>query len=220
MAAVAGLGRLVEDVVHFRCIGGVADPALLVKDAHLDHAGLVGHGLNGVVEAFAIVAQHVVGGAALDHIADPLGAGQRGCFQMLAVQSDIQISEQSEDDDHHRQQRPDQFRTDAVRQPLLPQSRGELSQSPAWLNTAVASQRSRLWIGEGRSAAMFFLGKDRQILHRHAEQGEAHRDDHESDGEFRPFRNVVMPDVSLKADESDIEPVGDETKQRKDGGQI
>ena len=114
VAAVAGLGRLVENVADFGWIGGVADPPLLVKDAHLDHAGLVRHGLNRVVEPFAIVAQHVVRGAALDYIADPLGAGQRGRFQMLAVQSDIQISEQREDDDHHRQQRTNQLRTDAV----------------------------------------------------------------------------------------------------------
>ena len=118
VAAVAGLGRLVENVADFLGIGGVADPPLLVKDAHLDHAGLVGHGLNGVVESLAIVAQHVVGGAALDHVADPLGAGQGGGFQMLAMQSDIQVSEKSEDDDHDRQQRTDQLRTDAVSQPL------------------------------------------------------------------------------------------------------
>ncbi len=97
VAAVAGLRRLVENVADFRWIGGVADPPLLVKDAHLDHAGLVRHGLDRVVESLAIVAQHVVGGAALDYIADPLGAGQRGCFQVLAMQSDIQVSEKGED---------------------------------------------------------------------------------------------------------------------------
>src|ERR1035438_8748039 len=70
VTAVAGLGRLVEDVADLRWIGGVADPPLLVKDADLDHAGLVLHGVNGVVESLAIVAQHVVGGAVLDYVAD------------------------------------------------------------------------------------------------------------------------------------------------------
>src|ERR1035441_3825351 len=50
MAAIAGLRRLIEDVADFRWISGVADPPLLVKDAHLDHAGLVRHGLDRVVE--------------------------------------------------------------------------------------------------------------------------------------------------------------------------
>ena len=67
---------------------------------------------------------------------------------------------------------------------------------------------------------MFFFGENRQVLHGHAEQGEAHRDDHQRDGELRPFRHVVMPDVSFKADEADIQAVGDESQQTDDGGQI
>ena len=118
MTAVAGFPRLVEDVADFGWISGVADPPLLVKDAHLDHAGLVLHGVNRVVESLAIVAQHVVGGAVLDYVADPLRADQGGGLQVLAMQSDIQVSEKGEDDDHHRQERPDQLCTDAVSQPL------------------------------------------------------------------------------------------------------
>src|ERR1035438_7285516 len=109
VTAVAGLGRLVEDVADLGWIGGVADTPMLVKNAHLGHTGLGGNGLNRVVEPLAIVAQHVVGGAAPDYVATPLGAGQRGCFQMLAMQSDIQVSEKSEDDDHDCQQRSDQL---------------------------------------------------------------------------------------------------------------
>src|ERR1700678_2189360 len=101
MAAVAGLGGFVEDMADFRRISRVAYRPLSIKNADLDHARFVGDGLNRVVESLAIVAQHVIRGAALDYIADSLGAGQRGCFQMLAMQSDIQISEQRENHDHH-----------------------------------------------------------------------------------------------------------------------
>src|ERR1700690_725713 len=89
VAAVKGPALLVEDMADFRRIGGVADPALLVKNAHLDHAGFIGDGLDGVVKSLAIVMQHVVSGAAADDIADPLSAGQGSCFQVLPMQSDV-----------------------------------------------------------------------------------------------------------------------------------
>src|SRR5271157_5310624 len=103
VAAITGFSLLVDDVADFREIGGVADPALLVEDAYLDHAGFIGHGLYRVVESLAIVAQHVIRGAVIDDIADPLGAGQSGRFKVLAMQLDIQISQQAEDGDHERQ---------------------------------------------------------------------------------------------------------------------
>jgi hypothetical protein len=40
---------------------------------------------------------------------------------MLAVQPDIQLPEKSKNDQHPRQQQSNQFRTDAVSQPLLSQ---------------------------------------------------------------------------------------------------
>src|SRR5208282_470844 len=118
VAAITGLPLLVEDVADFRRIGGVADPSLLVKDADLDHAGLIRDGFDGVVETFSIVSQHVISCAAADDIADPLGACQGGGFQILAMQSDIQVSEESEDDEHDRKQRPDQFCANALSQAL------------------------------------------------------------------------------------------------------
>ena len=118
MAAVAGLGGLVEDVADFGGVGGVADSALAIEDAHLGDAGLFGDGLNGVVKSLAIVVQHVVRGAASDHVADPFGAGQGGGFEVLAMQSDIEVSENCEDDEHDGEQGTDQLRADAVSQAL------------------------------------------------------------------------------------------------------
>src|SRR3984885_9323723 len=93
MAAEAGLGGFVEDMADFRRISRVADRPLSIKNADLDHARFGGGGLNRGGESLAIVAQHVVSRAAFDYVADALGTGQRGCFQVLAMQSDIQISE-------------------------------------------------------------------------------------------------------------------------------
>ena len=90
VAAIAGLSALVENSADFLRIRGIADPAFLVKNAYLHHARLVRYGLDRTVEALAIVAQHVVDGGAPDDIADPLGVG---CFQVLAMESDIQVSE-------------------------------------------------------------------------------------------------------------------------------
>lgn len=75
VAAIASLSSLVEDVTDFGRISRVTDPSLLIKDAHLDHARFVGNGLNEVVKSLSIVTQHVVGRAASDYIAYPLGAG-------------------------------------------------------------------------------------------------------------------------------------------------
>src|SRR5579864_4038724 len=76
MARIAGLTFFVDDMIEFRCVRGVGDPAFLIEDANLYHAGLAGHGLDRVVEAFAVVAQHVLGGAARDDVADSLSAEQ------------------------------------------------------------------------------------------------------------------------------------------------
>src|SRR5271169_6154630 len=60
VTSIAGLGCLIENMADFFRIGGVTDSPLLVKDGELDHARLVRHGLDRVVESLAVVAQHVV----------------------------------------------------------------------------------------------------------------------------------------------------------------
>src|SRR5271170_6765068 len=50
VAAVAGLRRLVENMADFGGVGGITDSPLRVKDSHLDHAGIVRHGPDRVVE--------------------------------------------------------------------------------------------------------------------------------------------------------------------------
>src|SRR5579859_1583299 len=67
---------------------------------------------------------------------------------------------------------------------------------------------------------LFFLGEDRQVFHRDSEQREAHRDDHQGDGELRPFGNIVMAHVCLKTDKADVEAVGDETEEADHRDQI
>src|SRR3954466_5428226 len=68
VTGVTSFGRLVHDVIDLGGIARVTNPAFLVEDAYLDHAGLIGHGADGVIETLAIIAQHVVGGAAADDI--------------------------------------------------------------------------------------------------------------------------------------------------------
>src|SRR4029077_6459982 len=46
--------------------------------------------------------------------------------------------------------------------------------------------------------------EDRQVLHRHAEQGEAQRHNHQSDGELGPLGQIVVADVCFKPNEADI----------------
>src|SRR5450755_3616584 len=54
VTAVAGLSFFIENVAYFRRVGGVADPALLVKDAHLDHARFIRDALDRVVKTGAV----------------------------------------------------------------------------------------------------------------------------------------------------------------------
>jgi len=49
-------------------------------------------------------------------------------------------------------------------------------------------------------------------LHRQAEQGEAHGNDHQRDRELSPLRHVVASEVRLQTDQADIQAVGDEAK--------
>ena len=75
---------LVHVFVHLGGIGGKTDAALIVDDADADHSGLVGHFRDDVVEAVALVAQHVVGGVALDDAAGAGGIGQSVSLQVRA----------------------------------------------------------------------------------------------------------------------------------------
>src|ERR1700745_1508650 len=126
MAAVAGLGALVDDVAEFSWLLLIADPPLLVEDADPYHPRLIRHGRHGVIHASTIVPQHVVGSAALDDIADKLGAGEGCRLEVLAVQLNVEISEKSKNNDHYQKQQADQLGAKAVRQPI--------PLSSSWLN--------------------------------------------------------------------------------------
>ena len=78
---------------------GVADDALGVHDAHPHDAGLVGHVDHHFVEAVAVILEHVVRGAAAQHLALLLGADEGGGFQVLLVQPDAEVTQQRE---HHQ----------------------------------------------------------------------------------------------------------------------
>ena len=85
MAAVTSLSGFIHDMILLAYIRGVGNPAVLVEDANLFDPRLSRDGLNGVIQAVSVVAQHVFTGAALDGIADALGGLKRVLLQMLAV---------------------------------------------------------------------------------------------------------------------------------------
>jgi hypothetical protein len=85
MAAIAILRILVDHPADFQRGAGVTDSPLLVEDPHFDHAWFVRHRGHSVVQPLPIVAQHVIGGCALDDVANPLPTGQRGGFQIFPV---------------------------------------------------------------------------------------------------------------------------------------
>src|SRR5208283_6044200 len=64
--SIMGLHVLVHVLVHLGGIGRKADAALIIDDADADHSGLIRHFGDDVIEAIALIAQHVVGGVALD----------------------------------------------------------------------------------------------------------------------------------------------------------
>src|ERR1700739_2691746 len=74
MAAVTGFGALIDNMILLQRIGGGSDPSVLVEYADPLHAWLRGYGQDGVVHPLPIVAQHVIGGAALDGITDAFRA--------------------------------------------------------------------------------------------------------------------------------------------------
>src|SRR3954452_21624371 len=85
VTSVASLSSFVYAMVDLGRIGGIADSPLLVEDPHADHARFVGDGAHEVVQSFAVVAQHVVRGAALDNVTDAFCADEGSCFKVLAA---------------------------------------------------------------------------------------------------------------------------------------
>ena len=70
-----------------------------------------------VVQALPIVAQHVIGRAVLDDVADAFRAEQGVLLQMLAVQADIEIAQQREDHHHGAKQKDVQLGAEGQTQP-------------------------------------------------------------------------------------------------------
>src|SRR5205085_4737540 len=91
MAPVTGFRVLVDDVADLGGIGGVADTSFLVENADANHARLVANGVHDLVKTIAIVAHHVIGGAALDHVADSFGAAESRSLEVLAVQANAEV---------------------------------------------------------------------------------------------------------------------------------
>ena len=94
VTGIAGFGVLIDLPVNLFRVGGEADLAFLVDDADVLHPGLIRHRADDLVEAGAIVAHHVMRGAALDYVALALGGKQRGGFQVLPVQPNVDEAEQ------------------------------------------------------------------------------------------------------------------------------
>ena len=93
--AVTSLSIFVYASAHFVRRGRVADDALRIHDADPHHARLVGHVDHHFVQAGAVVLQHVMRGAATQHLALLLGADQGSRFQVLAVQPDAEIIQEA-----------------------------------------------------------------------------------------------------------------------------
>src|ERR1043166_6636430 len=105
MAAVACFPGLVDHMVLLPQRCRIGDLPFLIEDADLLNSGLGRHGSYRAVETFPIIAQHVIGGAMLDDVADPFRAQKGVLLQMPAVQPHIQIAEEAEDYDHRPQQK-------------------------------------------------------------------------------------------------------------------
>src|SRR5690348_5963254 len=58
--------------------------------------------------------------AAAQHFALPLGAEQRRILQVLAMNADAEVAQQSENDDQDEEYRSHQFPADASSQPMKP----------------------------------------------------------------------------------------------------
>src|SRR3954462_9524190 len=93
VTGVASLSALIYNVVLFGGVGGVRDPSFLVEDADLLNTRLGSCGLDRAVQPFPVIAQHVVGGALPDDVADAFSRLKSVLLQMLAVQPNITISE-------------------------------------------------------------------------------------------------------------------------------
>src|SRR5579864_858204 len=128
-------------MVLFRRVRRVRDPSFLIEDADLLNAGFGCHRLNRPIKAFAVVPQHVIGGALLDDVADTLGREQRVLLKVLAMQSNIEVSQQGEDQNHRTEQEYVELGAQGLRYPQ--------QSSPGWFSLRHApapAQLSACWI--------------------------------------------------------------------------
>jgi hypothetical protein len=73
VAAITGLGSLVDHGADTRLVGGIDDDALFVEYPNLLDAFLLSYGIDDLVNAFPAVEQHIGLGAALDHLTQLIG---------------------------------------------------------------------------------------------------------------------------------------------------
>ena len=106
----------IDHMVLFGRIGGVGDSAFLIENAYFLHAGLGRHGFNEVISTLLIVDQHVVRRAVLDDVADAFRAEQSVLLEMLAVEADVEVAQQSEDHYHGAEQEYVELRAESKSQ--------------------------------------------------------------------------------------------------------
>src|SRR5581483_669989 len=107
MTAIAGFRLHIDCMAEFRTIGRIADAPIAVENAHPNHAGLRTNGGDQLMQAVAVVTQHVRRGAALDDIAYPLGAEKRRRFQMTPMQAHCEKAEKGKNSNYRKKQEGD-----------------------------------------------------------------------------------------------------------------
>src|SRR5215469_164267 len=117
MARVTRLSSLIHNVVLLRRVSRIRNPSVPVENADLLNSRFGRHRLNRAVQSFSIIAEHVVGSTLLDDVADPLGREQRVLLQMLPMQLDVEISQESENQNHGPEQEYVQLRAQGLRRP-------------------------------------------------------------------------------------------------------
>src|SRR5437660_1304019 len=128
-------------MVLFRRVRRVRDPSFLIEDADLLNPWFGCHRLNRAIQALAVVPQHVIGCALFDDVADTLGREQRVLLKVLAVQSNVEVSQQGEDQNHRAEQKYVELGAQGLR---CPQEAG-----PGWfslLHAPAPAQLSAWWI--------------------------------------------------------------------------
>ncbi len=150
MTGVAGLSALVDRRAHFRRGSGITDFSLRIHDAHPHHTRLIRHVQHHLVEADAVVVEHVARGAAAQHFTLLFGADQGGVFQMFPLALNAEVAEKAEDDDQHEENQTISFALMLRPSRFSNLGRGERAsdfgseeaepscQSPAWAGTAIS----------------------------------------------------------------------------------